>query len=94
MRLVLKLESNKDVLQSKENNSKFYGGMHGWVYNKLKNTDFSKIYFEKEFKPFCFSNLFPIEKALIKEGQIYSLIISSPNEMFIVALLSQVLYLT
>ena len=90
MRLVLKLKSNKNVLQIKENNSKFHTGMHGWIYGKLKNTDFSEIYFEKEFKPFCFSNLFPIKKSTISEGEIYNVIISSPNEMFMVALLSQI----
>ncbi len=90
MRLVLKLKSNKNVSQSKENNSKFYVGMHGWIYGKLKNTDFSEIYFKKEFKPFCFSNLFPVKESVINEGQVYSVIISSPSEMFMVALLSQI----
>jgi len=90
MRLILKLESNKNVLQNRGNNSKFYVGMHGWLYNKLKNTDFSGLYFDEGFKPFCFSNLFLIKDAAIQEKQIYNLIISSPNEMFMVALLSQI----
>ncbi len=89
MRLILKLKSNKTVSQNRNNNSKYYSGMHGWIYNKLKNTDFSELHSENGFKPFCFSNLFLIKEKLIKENQIYSIIISSPNEMLMVSILSQ-----
>jgi CRISPR-associated endoribonuclease Cas6 len=90
MRLILKLKSNKDVLQNKENNSKFYTGMHGWLYGKLNGTDFSDVYEQKDFKPFCFSNLFEISNERIEENKNYSLIISSPNEMFMIVLLSKI----
>jgi CRISPR-associated endoribonuclease Cas6 len=90
MRLILKLKSNKDVLQSKENNSKFYTGMHGWIYDKLKDTDFAGVYSEKNFKPFCFSNLFKIDNGKIEENKNYNLIISSQNEMFMITLLSKI----
>lgn len=90
MRIVLNLKSNKTVEQSKENNSKFHTGMHGWIYKKLKKTDFSKLHGKKEFKPFCFSNLFTIKNQKIEEGKTYDLIISSPNEMFVIALLSNI----
>jgi CRISPR-associated endoribonuclease Cas6 len=90
MRISLKLKSNKTVKQSKEINSKYYSAMHGWIYNKLENTDFSDIYSKKEFKPFCFSNLYPIKNTKIEENQIYNLTISSPNEMIMIALLSNI----
>ena len=89
MRLLLKLKARKSVKQNKENNSKFYTGLHGWIYDKLKETDFSDIYSKTGFKPFCFSNLFPIKEQVINEDNIYSLIISSPNEMFIIAIISK-----
>ncbi len=90
MRIVLKLKANKDCIQNRENNSKFYTGMHGWIYNKLKNTEFSEVYGQKGFKPFCFSNLFLIKNKEIKENEIYNIIISSPNEMFMIAFLSNI----
>jgi CRISPR-associated endoribonuclease Cas6 len=89
MRLLLKLKARKSVKQNKENNSKFYTGLHGWIYDKLKETDFSEIHSKTGFKPFCFSNLFPIKGQVINEEEIYSLIISSPNEMFVIAILSK-----
>lgn len=90
MRILFKLKSKKDVIQSKENNSKFYTGVHGWIYGKLNGTEFENLYGEKGFKLFCFSNLFKIENAGLKSGQIYNLIVSSPNEMFMIALLSKI----
>ncbi len=90
MRIMLRLKSNKEVAQNKENNSKFYTGMHGWIYGKLKNTDFSEVYSKKEFKPFCFSNIFSIKNEKINEDEMYNVIISSPNEMIMIALLSNI----
>lgn len=90
MRLALKLVARKDCVQDKENNSKFYTGMHGWIYDKIKGTEFSEIYSQRGFKPFCFSNLFNISNKRIEGGKDYNLIISSPNEMFMIALLSKI----
>ncbi|MFW5891129.1 MAG: hypothetical protein ACOCUI_02820, partial [bacterium] len=86
----MKLKASKNCIQNKENNSKFYAGMHGWIYNKLKNTEFSEVYGQRMFKPFCFSNLFLIKNKEIKENEIYDIIISSPNEMLMIALLSNI----
>ncbi len=77
------MEANKDVVQNKTNNSKYYTGMHGWIYKKLKGTKFDDLHSKKEFKPFCFGNLYPIKKEEIKEGNIYKVWVSSPDENFI-----------
>lgn len=78
----------KTVVQNKTNNSKYYTGMHGWIYNKLKGTKFNDLHSKKEFKPFCFGNLYPIKDEKIKEGEVYKVWVSSPKEMFMISLLS------
>ena len=90
MRLLLKLEALSDVAQTKEVNSKYYTGMHGWLYKKLKGTDFEELHKKQDFKPFCFGNLYPIRDQKIKEGEKYKVWVSSPDEMFIINLLSNI----
>ncbi len=88
MRLLLNLKALKSVKQNKLNNSKYYTGMHGWIYSKLKGTKFGDLHSKREFKPFCFGNLYPIRSGTIKQDDVYRFWISSPDEMFMVSLLS------
>lgn len=83
MRLVLYLEALKSVTQNNSTNAKFYTGMHGWIYRKLKGTNLEELYAKKTFKPFCFSNIFPVAKQKIQQGHDYKIIISSPSSEFI-----------
>ncbi len=90
MRILLQLKAIRDVTQNKINNSKFYTGMHGWIYDKLKQTRYEELHSKKNFKPFCFSNLYPVKGQIIEEGKIYRTWISSPDEMLIISILSNI----
>ncbi|MDD3160137.1 MAG: CRISPR-associated endoribonuclease Cas6 [Candidatus ainarchaeum sp.] len=90
MRLILNLKSNATTVQNIENNSKFYTSVNGWIYNKLKDTEYSNLHDLNNFKLFCFSNLFPIKNQKIIQNEFYKLIISSPDEMFMVSLISKI----
>ncbi len=84
---MLRLKSLKSIKQSKEVNSKFHTGTHGWIYNKLKDSKFGELYKDKTNKLFCFSNLFPPPKEeVLRENKIFFLTISSPIQEFIQAL--------
>ncbi|MBD3203019.1 CRISPR-associated endoribonuclease Cas6 [Candidatus Woesearchaeota archaeon] len=90
MRILLYLKANRTVIQDKITNSKYYSGMHGWIYGKLKNTDYADMYSKKGFKKFCFGNLYPIRNQKIEQDKEYKVWISSPDEMFMINLLSNI----
>ena len=90
MRLLIYFRSLKTVAQNQINNSKYYSGMHGWIYRKLENTNYSDMYLMSGYKKFCFGNLYPIKNNKIEEGESYKLLISSPDEMLMVNLISNI----
>jgi len=55
--------------------------IQGFIYNILKDTEFTWLHSYKGFKFFNFSNIFPVED--FKTGRKYKLVISSPNEKLI-----------
>ena len=77
MRLVLRLKSLNTASQQLTL-SKYFSAMHGWIYKKLENSDFNSIYESKSYKPFCFSNLYPVKNQKIIENNNYNIIISTP----------------
>lgn len=77
MRLLLKLESTKNCIYD----HKYFHKLQGFVYNLLKETDYKVLHDKKDYKFFCFSNIFPIGD--IKEGDNRNLLISSPDKVLI-----------
>jgi len=77
MRLFLKLKSLKNCVYD----LKYFNKLQGFIYNCLKDTEYSILHDKKGYKFFCFSNIFPIEN--IKLGETRNLIISSPDKFFI-----------
>ncbi|MFN3527733.1 MAG: CRISPR-associated endoribonuclease Cas6 [Candidatus Altarchaeaceae archaeon] len=55
--------------------------IHSWIWNLLRDTEFSEMHDKNKFKFFTFSDIFPISDFSVKEKK--KLIISSPNEKFI-----------
>ena len=94
MRLILRLKSNKTI-QQKDLYKKYYTSMHGFIYKKLsKTTSFKSLHSNKKYKPFSFSNLFPIKEGIVEEfsedkKNYYYIIISSPLPLFIQELFFQ-----
>ena len=83
MRLILTLQSRNSIKQE-DFNKKYYTAMHGFIYKILASSkELSKIHDIKEYTPFCFGNLFPIKNELIKQGELYKVIISSSNPKII-----------
>ncbi|RLE48050.1 CRISPR-associated endoribonuclease Cas6, partial [Candidatus Woesearchaeota archaeon] len=83
MRVILRLQSNKNIKQ-KELFLKYHHTMHGFVYSKITDSEaFKTLHKKQEFKPFSFGNLFPVKEETIKEGENYSIVISSPIPKFI-----------
>ena len=83
MRIFIKLKALKTVYQDKSINSRFHLGTQGYLYNKLKESNFYNIHDKKSYKPFCFSGIFPVFNQRIEEEYNYSLIISSPKKELI-----------
>jgi len=80
MRLLLELKANKDF--NYDNN--YFHKLQGFIYNLIKNTEYSKLHDKKGYKFFCFSNIFPLPKDYkIKTGEVKKLIISSLDKVFI-----------
>ena len=52
------------------------------IYGLLNGTEYANLHDSKEYKPFCFTNVFPFSKT-IQAGERKSLFISSPDEKFI-----------
>ncbi len=75
MRIILKLISKKTINQ-KEFNNKYNTSFHGFLFKKIND------YYANKYGSFSFGNLFPIKNNIIKEGEKYNIIISSPkNEL-------------
>jgi CRISPR-associated endoribonuclease Cas6 len=55
--------------------------LQGFIYNCLRDTEYSILHDKKGYKFFCFSNIFPIGN--IKSNEKRNLIISSPDRFFI-----------
>ncbi|MEM5813402.1 MAG: CRISPR-associated endoribonuclease Cas6, partial [Candidatus Aenigmatarchaeota archaeon] len=77
MRILLKLISEKNC----EYDLKYFHKLQGFIYSLLKETPYSFLHDKKQYKYFCFSNIFPIGE--IKISDIRNLIISSPDILFI-----------
>ncbi len=88
MRLILRLKALNNCSQTKENNSKFLKAMHGFIYNSIENNE---LYESNEFKPFVFSNIYPIKNQKIEEKQEYSLIISSFKKEIILLIIKKLI---
>ncbi|MFH7881000.1 MAG: CRISPR-associated endoribonuclease Cas6 [Candidatus Aenigmatarchaeota archaeon] len=83
MRILLKLISEKNC----EYDLKYFHKLQGFIYSLLKETPYSFLHDKKQYKYFCFSNIFPIGE--IKINDIRNLIISSPDILFINFLLNK-----
>lgn len=81
MRVLLRLEAVKDC----EYDLKYFHKLQGFIYSLLKETEYRILHDKKEYKFFCFSNIFPvdIETMSIKSGERKNLLISSPDNLFI-----------
>ncbi|MBC7074133.1 hypothetical protein H5T58_01975, partial [Candidatus Parcubacteria bacterium] len=82
MRLLIKLKALNNISCGKQH----FIPIQGFIYSLLKDTSFNHIHQEKNYKFFCFSNLFSQKGNSFnhfKKGKIYNLIISSPNEIFL-----------
>ena len=83
MRLMLKLQAQKDVAQ-KEFQEKYPSSMNSFLYGCLEQKEnFSKLHDENKFKGFCFGNLHPVKNKKIKQDEVYSVTISSSNPQII-----------
>jgi CRISPR-associated endoribonuclease Cas6 len=77
MRLMLKLKATKACAYD----LKYFTKLQGFVYSLLKSSEYSFLHDKKQYKFFCFSNIYPVGD--IKEGERRNLLISSPDEKFI-----------
>ncbi|MEM4663160.1 MAG: CRISPR-associated endoribonuclease Cas6 [Candidatus Diapherotrites archaeon] len=77
MRILLKLKAEKDCSYD----LKYFNKLQGFLYNIIKESEYSALHDKKGYKFFCFSNIFPIGD--IKTNDKRKLIISSPDKFFI-----------
>ncbi len=77
MRIIVKILP-KDIFVYEEINKYF---IHSFIWNLLKDTEFSRLHDTKKFKFFTFSNIFPVSEFKFNEEKHF--IISSPNDYFI-----------
>jgi len=77
MRILLKLKA----INSCTYDLKYFTKLQGFVYGLIKNSEYSSIHDEKQYKFFCFSNIYPVGE--IKSEEEKNFIISSPDEKFI-----------
>lgn len=76
MRIIIKILP-KEIFAYEE--LKYF--IHSFIWNLLKDTEFSKFHDTKKFKFFTFSNIFPVSEFKFNEEKQF--IISSPNNYFI-----------
>lgn len=76
-RLLLKLESTVNTPYEMQ----YHCHLQGFIYSLLRGSVYEQIHDEKGSKFFCFSNIFPFSD--IRENDIRTLIISSPDKQFI-----------
>jgi CRISPR-associated endoribonuclease Cas6 len=77
MRLLIKLRSVESSLYEMQ----YHYHLQGFIYNLLKGSKYHHIHNKEGYKFFCFSNIFPAMD--LKENDLRTLIISSPDEEFI-----------
>lgn len=77
MRLMLKIKPKENFVYEEVN--KYF--IHSFIWNLLRDTEFSKFHDVKKFKMFTFSNIFPVNEFRSNEEKKF--IISSPNTHFI-----------
>jgi CRISPR-associated endoribonuclease Cas6 len=86
LRILLDLEALND---QKVWDAGEYRKVQGFVYDKLiANTEFKGIHNLKNYKFFCFSNIFP--PIIVKSGQLRHLLISSPNLQLVKSIFSHI----
>ena len=77
MRLIIKLRSMKNCIYD----TQYYYHLQSFIYSITKGSEFNYIHDQKNFKFFCFSNIFPVSDFKIDDERTF--IISSPNYNFI-----------
>ncbi|MGQ9719544.1 MAG: hypothetical protein ACUVWK_06900 [Nitrososphaerales archaeon] len=77
MRVIVKLEALEDCAYDYE----YHHYLQGLIYNLIKGSEYSYLHDKKGYKFFCFSNIFPVMD--LKKGDNRTLIISSPDDLFI-----------
>ena len=87
VRLLIKLKCIEDGQYEMQ----YHYHLQGFIYNLLKGSKYHYIHNKVGYKFFCFSNIFPVNRLII--GGYRNLIISSPNEDFILYLYEQLLHL-
>ena len=87
MRLLIKLKCIEDGQYEMQ----YHYHLQGFIYNLLKGSKYHYIHDKVGYKFFCFSNIFPVNPLIT--GGYRNLIISSPNEDFILYLYEQLLHL-
>lgn len=76
MRILIKLKNAKEQAYDLNYNNK----LQGFIYNLLRDTEYSELHDREGCKFFSFSNIFPMRTG---SGDERNLVISSPNEKFI-----------
>ena len=77
MRLFLKIKALKDC----QYDLKYFNKLQGFIYNCLKETEYSSLHDKGGYKFFCFSNIFPLGN--VRSNEERNLLISSPDKFFI-----------
>lgn len=77
MRIVIRLVSEGNYTYD----LKYHKKLQGFIYNLLKGTPYEELHDKKGYKFFCFSPILPPKD--IKQGNIRTIIISSPSREFI-----------
>ena len=77
MRVIVKLEALEDCAYEYE----YHHHLQGLIYNLIKGSEYSYLHDKKGYKFFCFSNIFPAMD--LKKGDNRTLIVSSPDDLFI-----------
>jgi len=76
MRILIKLRNAKEQAYDLNYNNK----LQGFIYNLLRDTEYSKLHDRKSYKFFSFSSIFPMKTG---KGDERNIIVASPNEKFI-----------
>jgi CRISPR-associated endoribonuclease Cas6 len=77
MRILIELQSTQNSPYEME----YHCHLQGFIYNLLSGSVYDVLHDEKGSKYFAFSNIFPFDN--IRQGDIRTLIVSSPDERFI-----------
>ena len=78
MRLLLRVRPLKNYVQNEQTTARYHVGMRGWIYSKMKDTNYNWVHDAKAFKPFSFSSVMGVKDALLEKGKEYTILISSP----------------